>query len=117
MEYAQDDARLALQIYLKQREIPVDAELVDWECRAAHEYCRMAAEGIRLNAPFVEERLRELGEQRDVLAARLRDDGLLTPGSSQARAKYLHEQKGIPMPRWEDDSRYFTWAGRKRLKA
>lgn len=116
MEYAQDDARLALQIYQKQREIPSEGDLVDWECRASHEYCRMAAEGIRLNTPFVEERLRELGDQREVLAARLRDDGLYTPGSSQARAKYLHEQKGIPMPRWEDDSHYFTWAGRKRLK-
>ncbi len=117
MEYAQDDARLALQIYQKQREIPVEAELVEWECRASHEYCRMTAEGIRLNTPFVEERLRELGVQREVLAARLRADGLYTPGSSQARAKYLHEDKGIPLPRWEDDSHYFTWAGRKRLKA
>ncbi len=116
LEYAQDDARLALQICQKQREIPSDSDLVDWECRASHEYCRMAAEGMRLNTPFVEERLRDLGEQRDILAARLRDDGLLTPGSSQARAKYLHEQKGIPIPRWEGDSSYFTWAGRKRLK-
>ena len=117
LEYAQDDARLALQIYQKQREIVIDPVLVDWELRATYEYCRMTAQGIRLNAPFVERRLLELSEQRDVLAKRLREDGLYTPGSSQARAKYLHETKGIPLPRWEPDSWYFTRAGRRRLAA
>ncbi len=118
LEYAQDDARLTLQIYLKQRQLPADPELVDWECRAVREYCRMAARGMRLNIPFVEQRLLELGEQRDVLAERLRADGLDTPGSSQARAQYLYQRKGIPMPRWGEDSVYFfTWAGRKRLEA
>ncbi len=118
LEYAQDDARLALQIYLKQQPMAAaEPELVDWECRALHEYCRMSAEGIRLNVPFVEARLAELGEQRDTLAARLREDGLLTPGSGQARARYLHETKGIPLPKWEERSRYFTRAGRKRLEA
>lgn len=117
LEYAQDDARLALQIYQKQRELKVDPELVEWECRAIHEYCRMTAQGIRLNIPFVERRLLALGEQRDELAKRLRADGLHTPGSSQARARYLHETKGIPLPRWEPDSEYFTRAGRRRLAA
>ncbi|MEP7290451.1 MAG: DNA polymerase [Chloroflexota bacterium] len=118
LEYAQDDARLSLQIYQKQHALPADAELVDWECRALREYCRMAARGIRLNIPFVEQRLSELGAQRDELAARLQADGLDTPGSSQARAQYLYEQKGIPMPRWGESSNFFfTWAGRKRLEA
>jgi DNA polymerase I-like protein with 3'-5' exonuclease and polymerase domains len=117
LQYAQDDALLALQIYQKQREIPIDPALVDWECRAMHEYCRMTAQGIRLNIPFVERRLVELGEQRETLAKRLREDGLYTPGSSQARAKYLHYTKGIPLPRWDPDSWYFTRAGRRRLKA
>jgi DNA polymerase I-like protein with 3'-5' exonuclease and polymerase domains len=118
LEYAQDDARLTLQIYLKQREIPADTELIGWECRAMREYCRMTARGIRLNVPYVEQRLVELGEQRDALAERLRTDGLQTPGSSRARARYLHVQKGIPLPRWGQDSdMFFTWAGRKRLAA
>ncbi len=116
LAYAEDDARLALQIYHRQRAMPVEPELVDWEIRAVHEYCRMAAEGIRLNTPFVEQRLNELGDQRETLTARLRDDGLLTPGSSQARAQYLYQQKGIPFPD-ADETRYFTWAGRKRLAA
>jgi DNA polymerase I-like protein with 3'-5' exonuclease and polymerase domains len=115
MEYAQDDARLTLQIFQKQHALKASAELVDWEMRAVREYCRMSAEGIRLNMPYVEQRLTELSAQRDALAARLRDDGLLQPGSPLARAKYLHETKGIPLPRWEEGSLYFTWAGRKRL--
>ena len=118
MEYAQDDARLTLQIYQKQRALPGDAELIDWECRAMREYCRMAAQGIRLNVPYVEQRLVELGEQREIVAERLRADGLENPSSPQARVKYLYETKGIPMPRWEAESEhFFTWAGRKRLRA
>ncbi len=117
LTYAQDDARLALQIYQKQREIKIDPDLVTWECRAVREYCRMAAHGIRLNAPFVESQLVELGTQRDELAKRLRADKLLMPGSSQARARYLHVTKGIPLPRWEPDSIYFTRAGRHRLRS
>ncbi|MFN8562254.1 MAG: hypothetical protein U0703_11685 [Anaerolineae bacterium] len=118
LQYAQDDAKLALDIYRKQCQLPADPELIDWECRAAREYCRMAAEGIRLNAPYVERRLAELEAQREPLVARLRADGLHTPGSSKARAEYLYQQKGIPLPRWRESSgMYFTWAGRKRLEA
>ena len=115
LEYAQADARLALQIYLQQQAIPCEPELIDWECRAVYEYCRMAAEGMRLNVPFVETRVQTLEAERAGLAARLRADGLLTPGSSKARAQYLYQQKGIPLPKWEERSRYFTRAGRKRL--
>ncbi|MEP7285655.1 MAG: DNA polymerase [Chloroflexota bacterium] len=117
LEYAQDDARLALQIYQTQRQLPIDPALVDWECRAVREYCQMAAHGIRLNTAFVETRLLELNTQREALAKRLRADGLYAPGSSQARARYLHDTKRIPLPRWEPDSSYFTRAGRKRLLA
>jgi hypothetical protein len=95
----------------------IDPALIDWECRAVREYCRMAVQGIRLNTPFVEQRLEELGQQRDTLAARLRADGLYTPGSPQARAKYLYETKEIPLPKWSPKSWYFTRAGRKRLMA
>jgi hypothetical protein len=35
LDYAQNDARLALQIYRRQRAIPFSAELIDWECRAS----------------------------------------------------------------------------------
>jgi DNA polymerase I-like protein with 3'-5' exonuclease and polymerase domains len=115
VEYAQDDARLTLQIYYKQRTLPADAELIDWECRALREYCQMAVQGIRLNIPFVERRIIELSKERDTFAARLRADGLLTPGSSKARAKYLYETKAIPLPKWNPKSWYFTRAGRKRL--
>jgi DNA polymerase I-like protein with 3'-5' exonuclease and polymerase domains len=117
LQYAQDDARLALQIYQKQRTIPCDADLINWECRALHEYCRMAAEGIRLNVPFTQQRLTELGQQREELAKRLQADGLLTPSSPKARVKYLYETKGIPLPKWDPNSWYFTRAGRHRLSA
>jgi len=117
LEYAQDDARLTLEIYHKQRTLPADPALVDWECRAMYEYCLMAARGIRLNRPYVEQRLIELRQQRDELATRLVADGLSSPGSSKARAKYLYETKGIPIPKWHPRSWYFTWAGRKRLTA
>lgn len=117
LEYAQDDARLSLQIHHAQRALPGDSELIDWECRALREYCRMAAEGIRLNIPYVETRLADLAGQRDALTARLRADGLATPGSSQARARYLHETKSIPLPPWDPKSHFFTRAGRRRLTA
>ncbi|MBC7810207.1 MAG: hypothetical protein H7175_03630, partial [Burkholderiales bacterium] len=117
LQYAEDDARLALQIYQKQRAIPCDPALVDWECRAVREYCEMAARGMRLNIPLVERQLATLGTKRDELALRLRDDGLSAPGSSQARARYLYETKGIPLPQWDPKSYYFTRAGRKRLSA
>lgn len=115
VEYAQDDARVALEIYEKQRAFSFDETLIDWECRATYEYCRMAAEGIRLNIPFVEAQLAELTEKRAMLAERLRQDGLDNPGSTQARARYLYETKKIPLPVWNPKSHYFTWAGRKRL--
>ncbi len=117
LEYAGDDARLAFQIYEKQCIINADPDLIDWECRALIEYCRMAAEGIRLNVAYTERQLLVLGEQRDALATRLRADGLLTPGSPRARASYLYETKGIPLPRWDHKSWSFTRAGRRRLRA
>jgi DNA polymerase I-like protein with 3'-5' exonuclease and polymerase domains len=115
MEYAQDDARLSLEIYRKQRTLLCDPKLIDWECRALYEYSLMAARGIRLNVPFVEQRIETMVKQRDEVAARLRDDGLATPGSSQARARYLYETKGIPLPKWNPKSSYFTRGGRRRL--
>jgi DNA polymerase I-like protein with 3'-5' exonuclease and polymerase domains len=117
MQYAQDDASLSLKIYDVQRNMPEDQELVDWECRAVWEYCRMTVEGIRLNVPFVGKRLAELGTRQDELAARLREDGLHNPSSSKARAKYLYHTKGIPLPKPSPDSYYFTRAGRKRIAA
>ncbi|MFN8529733.1 MAG: DNA polymerase [Anaerolineae bacterium] len=117
VEYAQDDARLAYQIYEQQQAIPADPELIDWECRAVYEYGVMAAQGIRLNIPFVETRLGTLRQERDSAATRLRLDGLLTPGSTKARARYLYEQKGIPLPKWHPKSSYFTRAGRRRLNS
>jgi DNA polymerase I-like protein with 3'-5' exonuclease and polymerase domains len=117
LQYAQDDARLSLQIYEKQLTIPCTAELIDWECRAVREYCQMAAQGILLNNSFVEQRLIELGKQRDQMAARLRADGLASAGSSKERAKYLYQTKGIPLPKWNPKSWYFTRAGRHRLLA
>jgi DNA polymerase I-like protein with 3'-5' exonuclease and polymerase domains len=117
LEYAQDDARLTLEIYRKQHAMPFDAALIDWECRALYEYCLMAAHGIRLNKPYVEQRLVELRQQRDEFTTRLRADGLPSPGSSKARAKYLYETKGIPLPKWNPKSWYFTRAGRQRLTA
>jgi len=116
MAYAQQDAALALQIYQKQVMISCNPDLIDWECRASYEYCQMAARGIRLNIPFVELRLSKLGTQREVLAARLRADGLPNPSSSKERAKYLYEKKGIPLPVWSPDSWYFTRAGHHRLR-
>lgn len=116
LAYAQDDARLTLEIYRKQSVMTSTADLVEWECKAVYEYCRMAAEGIRLNVGFVERRMRELSRQRDELAAILRADGLQTPGSSKARAVYLHETKNIPLPAWSPRSYAFTRAGRRRLR-
>lgn len=117
LEYAQDDARLTLQIYQAQCRLNGDPDLIDWECRALREYCQMAVQGIRLNIPFVEQCLADLTQERDVYASRLRADGLPSPGSSKARAKYLYETKGIPLPKWDPRSWYFTRAGRKRLSA
>jgi DNA polymerase I-like protein with 3'-5' exonuclease and polymerase domains len=115
LEYAQDDARLTLQIYQKQLLIPADASLVDWEMRSVREYCQMAAQGIRLNIPFVEQRLDELKKEREKRATRLAADGLYAPSSPKARAKYLYETKKIPLPQWHPKSWYFTRAGRHRL--
>lgn len=116
LQYAQDDAKLALRIYQRQRQIPFSQDLIDWECRAMREYCRMAAQGIRLNTPLVERRLQELGQQREILVRRLADDGLTSPGSPKARARYLYETKGLPLPPRDPDSHYFTRAGRRRLR-
>ncbi len=116
LAYAQADARLALQIYEKQQALAdLSPELVDWECRAIREYCRMAARGVKLNVEYVEQRLRELSKERNDAALRLQRDGLSNPGSSQARAIYLYRTKQIPMPTWDPDSHYFTRAGRRRL--
>jgi DNA polymerase I len=116
VQYAQDDARLTLEIYQQQKAIQADEALIDWECRAVYEYCRMAVQGIRLNGPLVEQRLAELSATRNEIAIRLRHDGLDTPGSSQARARYLYETMGIPLPLWDPKSWYFTRAGRRRLR-
>lgn len=117
VQYAQDDARLAYLIYEKQRAIPAEETLIDWECRAIREYCRMAARGIRLNTAYVHTRLETLRQERENAAVHLRADGLLTPGSSKARAEYLYRTKKLPLPAWNPRSWHFTRAGRKRLSA
>ena len=117
LQYAQDDAWLTLQIYQRQRALPCDEALVDWECRAVHEYGRMAAEGICLNRPFVEQRIAALDEQRAAVTARLQADGLASPGSAKSRAEYLYVTKKLPLPKWHPRSSYFTRAGRQRLTA
>lgn len=117
LEYAGRDALLTLQIYQQQSKLPGDASLIDWECRAMREYCRMAAQGVRLNIPFVEQRLADLSQQRDALVRRLSEDGLSAPGSPKERARYLYYTKGIPLPRFSSDSGgFFTRAGRQRLR-
>lgn len=114
--YAGEDARLALAIYEKQQALPGNPELIDWECRAMREYCRMAAQGIRLNLPYIEQRQEELLKERQLLADRLAEDGLSNPDSPKARVKYVYETKGIPLPEWDPGERWvFTWAGYKRL--
>lgn len=114
--YAEADAQLALQIYEKQQAIPADPELIDWECRAVHQYCRMAAQGLRLNLPYVEQLQAELSQRKTAIAARLAADGLLNPDSPKERVRYLYQTKDIPLPRWDPDERhFFTWAGYKRL--
>ncbi|MBN1312858.1 MAG: hypothetical protein JXB30_15700 [Anaerolineae bacterium] len=114
--YAEEDARLSLAIYEKQMTLSSDPELVDWECRAMHQYCRMAAQGIRLNLPTIEQRQEALIKEKDVLAARLAEDGLPNPDSPKARVKYVYQTKGIPIPEWDPSERWvFTWAGYKRL--
>ncbi|MBN1428101.1 MAG: hypothetical protein JXB07_06925 [Anaerolineae bacterium] len=114
--YTEEDARLALAIYQKQRALPGDPELVDWECRAMREYCRMAAQGIRLNLTAIEQRQEELFRERQLLAVRLADDGLPNPESPKARVRYIYQTKGIPIPEWDPSERwFFTWAGYKRL--
>jgi len=116
VQYAQDDARLALAIYQKQRALPADPALVDWECRAVYQYCRMAAQGIRLNLPYVERLQGELTQSKSLIASRLTADGLTNPDSPKARVRYLYETKGIPLPKWDPDERlFFTRAGYRRL--
>jgi DNA polymerase-1 len=116
MQYAAEDARLALSIYEKQRALESDPDLIDWECRAVREYCRMAAQGIRLNFPWIEQRRAELIQIRVEAAERLAKDGLATPDSPKARVRYLYQTKKIPLPEWDPDARgYFTYAGYKRL--
>lgn len=115
VQYAQEDAQLAFEIYLRQQKLPQDAALVDWECRAVHEYCLMATHGIRLNTTFVETYLTNLRQRRAVVIERLYHDGLRSPRDAKARAKYLYVTKGIPLPRWPEQRRFFTWAGRRRL--
>jgi len=67
--------------------------------------------------PFTQQKLAELGQQREVLAKRLQADGLLAPSSPKARTQYLYETKGIPLPEWDPNSWYFTRAGRQRLSS
>jgi DNA polymerase I-like protein with 3'-5' exonuclease and polymerase domains len=116
IEYAQEDTRLTFAIYEKQQALPADPELIDWEIRAVGEYARMAAQGILLNQPFVEQRRAELMQIKMDAAARLAQDGLSTPDSPKARVRYLYETKRIPLPDWDPDSpSFFTWGGYKRL--
>lgn len=116
IEYAEADARLTLAIYEKQRALPADPNLVDWECRAMREYCRMAAQGLLLNTPYVTHLETELTQRKAELAARLAEDGLTNPDSPKARVEYLYVTKGIPLPEWDPDERmFFTWAGYRRL--
>lgn len=116
MQYAEADARLTLAIYEKHLNLSGDPVLIDWECRAVHQYCRMAAQGIRLNLPYVEQLQEELQQRKTPIAARLAQDGLNNPDSPKARVQYLYETKGIPLPAWDPDERhFFTWAGYRRL--
>jgi DNA polymerase I-like protein with 3'-5' exonuclease and polymerase domains len=114
IEYAFADAMVTFLIYEAQQALIQDAttaDLVDWEMRAMREYCRMAAQGVKLNLPYVKARALELHETVKQTSARLRADGLANPGSTQQRAKYIYEKKGIPRPDPDENPEYFTETG------
>ena len=71
---------------------------------------------IRLNLPYIAQRQEALLKEKEMLAARLAEDGLPNPDSPKARVKYVYQTKGIPIPEWDPSERWiFTWAGYKRL--
>lgn len=121
-EYAGLDAKTALLIYERQLDLISNqetSELVDWECRANAEYCRIAARGCKLNIPYVHEYLTALTTKREELGAQLASDGLANPTKRLDTLQYIHITKGIPLP--ECDSTIsvnprFTPAGRARIK-
>jgi DNA polymerase I-like protein with 3'-5' exonuclease and polymerase domains len=118
--YAMEDALVTCLISEKQMAL-VDQQvlgdegrtyfLADWECRAVREYCRMAAQGMKLNVPYVQQRVLELHETVKGTAARLKADGLANPGSTQQRAEYIYGRKGIPRPDPELNASYYTAGG------
>lgn len=114
MEYVLADAVLAYSVWEKQQTYIADEQtfmLADWECRAVAEYCRMAAQGVRLNIPYVKQRVLELGDLIQQTAQRLKADGLTKPNSPQERVKYIYEKKGIPKPDPDKHPDFYTPKG------
>jgi DNA polymerase I-like protein with 3'-5' exonuclease and polymerase domains len=110
-KYGGDDAALTLRIYERQLELVQDEELndlVDWDCRAMRVYCKMTARGVRINRPYVEQRVAELDKTCRAAAQVLREDGLTTPNSPKMRARYIYAIKRIPIPEWRPLSEFYT---------
>lgn len=114
MEYVLADAVLAYSVWEKQQAVITDEQtfmLADWECRAVAEYCRMAAQGVKLNVPYVKQRVLELGELIQQTTTRLKADSLAKPNSPVERVKYIYEKKGIPKPDPDKHPDFYTPKG------
>lgn len=116
-DYVTWDALTALNIYLQQSKAIDDGDLavlVEWECSAVAELSRMGARGVKLNIPYVNERISALIEQRKALWALLVKDGCTNPGSPKACIKYIYGTKQVPLPAYQPLSPLFTEKGSQR---
>jgi len=118
LQYAQADSVLALQIYEAQNQLITDETsytLAEIECQAVREYGRMAAEGVKLNIPYVQERITDLSRLAKALSQKLQIDGLAMPGSPSSRIRWIYQKKAIPVPAYQLGSPLFTAKGHSIL--
>jgi len=100
LDYAKHDAELTLAVYREQlaEMKPTQLTLVEVENAATRSYCRMAAQGVRIDAGRVKERIEELGRVAADCEARLSAAGLSKPNSPVARREFIWTVKGLPKP-------------------
>jgi DNA polymerase I-like protein with 3'-5' exonuclease and polymerase domains len=120
IRYVLADALVTYQIYQRQQALAerqvlgedgLTYQLVEWEMRAVRAYCKMAAQGIRLNVEHTRERILALSDLMKHTAKNLAEDGLFNANSPAERVKYIYEKKGIPKPDPDENPEYFTATG------
>jgi len=117
LQYAQDDAKLALEIYQKHGRFPAMPALIDWECRALHELLPHGSRRYPAECAVRPAALGGNGAAARRVSETLASRWIAHPQQPQSTSQISVRDQGHSPAQWDPNSWYFTRAGRHRLSA